>query len=228
MIIAVAFPSYDPVRAEEASGRWAAQGYRTAVVVNKEKFSKKIRGDVVIKVGAYEGYYRTMNYLCANLFQQLRADIVVCAGDRIRPPDHARAHEIATTFAARFKNGIGVMQPCAHAPSMPAQGELESPWIGRNFWARFYGGQGPYHEQYFQYFGNRELAAVASKAGVLWYRPEVGQPVETQATPEWYQSTNRSSYWGRDAAIFGERERLGFEGAEASRLITAKSLYFPK
>lgn len=227
MIIWAAFPSIDPKRAEETCGRWAERGFRTCVVMNREQY-KLIKSDLAFKVDAYEGYYRTMNFLCQMLVENHRADIVVCIGDRVRPPDHASAHEIATTVAARFPSGVGVMQPATGALHVQEQENCPSPWICRNFIKRFYGGRGPFHEGYVQYFGGKELYGVAKRAGVLWPREDVHQVHVTPGDPDFYQQQNRESYFGRDAMTYAEREKKGFEGAEATRLTVIETPFLKK
>lgn len=224
MIIWCAFPSVDPKRAEETCGRWAERGFRTCVVMNREQW-KLIKADMCFKVDAYEGFYRTQNFLCQMLAYDHQADIVVCIGDRVRPPDHANAHEIATTVAAKFPSGVGVMQPATGALHVQEQENCPSPWVCKNFIKKFYGGRGPFHESYVQYFGGKELFMVARRAGVLWPREDVHQIHVPPGDPDFYQRHNRESYFGRDAKNYAEREHGGFDGAEASRLQVVESKF---
>lgn len=227
MIIWVAAPCLEPDRAEEFADRWHERGYRVAIVMNREKY-KPVKADVLLKVDAYEGYYRTLNFLCQGLVQNEKADVVVCAGDRVRPPALRGAHEIGTTFAARFQSGIGVMQPGTGAQALFDRENCPSPWIGCNFIRKFYGGKGPFHEGYFQFHGGKELFAVAQKAGLLWQRDDIHQEEQPIATPSYFQNRNREEYYNKDLMHFKERELYKFEGAEAGQIIVASSMHLPR
>lgn len=226
MRIWVAFPSTDPARAEETAGRWAALGYKTLVMFNAEQY-RLINADLVFRIAVYEGYFRAQNFACQKLVRDHGADIVVCGSDRIAPIEGRAASQLGATFWAKFPNGLGVMQPVGGAPP----GDCPSPWVGRNFILRTYGGAGPFHERYFQYFGGRELFAVARSMDRLWLREDVAQPRVTQTEQDFFQKHNRGAYYARDAAIFAERSTVTvppFEGAEGGRIVVATSSMLPE
>lgn len=221
MIIACAFPSTDADRAEETAVRWRDRGFIPMIIMNEQHVRKDIPA-LVFGVGAYEGYYRAMNYACQALIRYEKADVVVCISDRMLPPEHARAHEIATSFAARFTDGDGVMIPTlTTVPGWDWDIGPCGPWIGRRFIEKFYGGEGPYWPAYFQYYGNRELFRVAKAQGDrLWLRPDIAQPYCAPAAPDFYQKHNKGAYWERDKTLFTEREETAFAGSEPNRIIT--------
>jgi hypothetical protein len=230
MIIWAVIPSTDPARANEMSERWSARGYRTCLVINKElvppSMKSSMRAHQVFLVGGYEGWFRTMNFCCGVLFTQGQADVVVCSSDRILPSETGTAHEIATAFALKFPGGVGVMQPTKHGCP---KDDLQSPWIGKPFWYKTYGGRGPFYERYFQYFGNRELYAVAQRMGALWEHEGIAQPRIPQDAPDFYQKHNRAEYFDKDASTFKEREAENFIGADTDKLVSSpqKSLWLP-
>lgn len=209
MKIFVAFPSYDGKAAQETAGRWLAMGYQPLVIMNKESVIPNIPA-IVIKVEAYEGYYRSMNWACHHLFKERRADIVICAGDRIHPPPHARGHEIATTVAAKFQSGFGIMQPVKGR--VLGLNRLDAPWICRRFYLETYGGEGPFWPRYFQFFGGDELAMVAQKLGCVWYRDDVAQPTLPKKL-DFIRGHNVKEYTENDRAEFDRRSLAEFPGA---------------
>jgi hypothetical protein len=229
MIVWTVIPSTDPKRANDISERWSAKGYRVCLLVNKElvppSMKSSMRAHQVFMIGGYEGWYRTMNFCCKFLFEQAKADVVVCAGDRILPSETGSAHEIATGFAMKYPSGVGVMQPSKQGLEKE---NLESPWIGKPFWYKTYAGAGPFHEKYFQYWGCRELFAVAQRMGVLWLNEGLAQPRQAQEKLDWYQNHNRKEYWDKDENTFKERLAEDFAGADVGKMaLPQKSLWLP-
>jgi len=96
-----------------------------------------------------------------------------------------------------------------------------SPWIGREFAQRVYGGKGPLFEGYFHNFADEELQCVARKLGVLWQRRDVTQvhrhwSREGKPMPEWASKINNAleSDWEQSQALFRSRKAHGFPGHE--------------
>ena len=50
-----------------------------------------------------------------------------------------------------------------------------SPWLGREWCERAYGGAGPIHPGFFHYYSTTNLLDVALRLGVLWYRTDIIQ-----------------------------------------------------
>src|ERR1017187_8232216 len=103
-----------------------------------------------------------------------------------------------------------------------------SPFIGREFCERAYGGKGPLFDQYWHMRDDDELMAVAVKLGVFWQRPDlihlhhhftretvdinsnaVGKPI-----PAFLQRANSKENWDAMGKIFFERQTAGFPGHE--------------
>lgn len=102
-----------------------------------------------------------------------------------------------------------------------------SPWLGRAFCERMYGGKGPYWPEYTHMGVDEELQAVALKMGVLWQRRDLthyhrhwGRAKEGHAyaeagsMPEFLKHANTATEWDRFKAIFAARKAAGFPGSE--------------
>ena len=188
MIIFVAWPTNNIARSNETAKAWAGLRYQVAVATELPIPPKDICAHRVFNFTKYDGYYRSMNTVCQWLVREMKADIVVCAGDGIMPDTRYPAWGLGGMFVQKFPNGLGIMQAIGHrwqADRGPGQYNFhdwpsterrcESPWIGREFILRAYGGRGPYSDAYAQYYGDAELHDVAQKMGVLWRNENVAQ-----------------------------------------------------
>jgi len=210
--VAYVCPSCNPVRAKRTFAKWKAMGYGTAVLLDAGM--KDSGADLETWTDDYRGYWAECNALC----RLIEADIIVLGGDDIDPDPNHRADEIAAEFIKHFPNLFGVMQPTGD----DLQGTDKicgSPWLGRGWIERAYGGNGATWPEYRSFFGDEELQEVAMKLGVLWQRPDLiqfhdhwtrhGGPTKTD-----YQIRN-NQYWGADKALFGRRQASNFPGHEA-------------
>ena len=93
-----------------------------------------------------------------------------------------------------------------------------SPWIGREFAVRAYGGHGPFRDEYHHFYADTELQQVALKLRCFWQRPDI-----TQEHKHWSRFGNNkpefaddlySLYWDRDEALYKARQAAGFSGHE--------------
>jgi hypothetical protein len=221
-IVWVAFPSADPVRCEVAVKKWRSRGYLTAVYsdLGREGFHF---ADLDMH-GVYRGYWASCNALARECVS-VGADIVVYAADDIDPEAKRDAGELGDDFERHFSGWFGVMQPCGDlqgidSSGLPAAARIcGSPWLGKEWIRRAYGGKWPTNEQYFHFYGDEELKSVAEMSKCLWMRPDV-----TQLHHHWswghrpkaaYQIKNEP-YWDLDAKLFKERKASGFPGWEPS------------
>lgn len=126
---------------------------------------------------------------------------------------------------------FGVMQPTGDRWG-DAQGAYidrvaGSPWIGREFARRMYGGSGPYWPEYFHMGVDEELQAVATKLGVFWQRPDLthyhahwGRPRpgermgQVDRMPAFLAEANSPEHWRKYKALFSKRQAAGFPGHE--------------
>lgn len=129
--------------------------------------------------------------------------------------------DVAATF--------GVMQPTG---DRFANGSIDriagSPWIGREFARRMYGGNGPYWHEYRHMFLDEELQCVAEKHGVFWQRRDLihlhqhfmreNAHLESMAVkrdiPPHLMEANSPEHWNKYQAIFKARKAAGFPGSE--------------
>lgn len=248
MIIYVAWPVARVKKSNETFEAWKARGFKVAVVT--DIFAPGDRGIAGLKcdvppllMDQYDGYFRSMATLSHGLCKEYRADIVVFAGEGIYPDPSRSAHEVATTFAAKFPNGFGVMQPVGGIwkpsisgpeaqPGMgggkrkmyvtpPSHMRCESPWMGRWFILNSYDGKGPYFGDYNQYFGDVELHDVAARMGVLWKREDLIQPREHWSRPggppmQQWQSNAFDRWYEKDWAMYRSRRQKGFPTSGAA------------
>lgn len=189
-------------------------GYRTAVLIDQGA-PRPRDADLILESSPWPGYYQSFLRLVAAIGP--RADIVITGGDDITPDFKRPAEAIGREFFERFPDGFGIMQPLGD--DMPRSETIcPSPWVGRGWIERAYGGRGPVWPEYIGFFGDQELKEVAEKLGVLWQRRDLiqyhdhwsrpGGPAKTE-----YQKRN-DAYWAADEKLFYSRRAEGFPGHE--------------
>ena len=183
---------------------------------------------------------------------------IVTGGDDYAPDLTHSAWEIANECQGYFRQQIpgvepplyrcydpstwGVMQPTgdrwgeeeawakAAYPNAPAMIDrvCGSPWMGREFCLRMYGGKGPMFEQYPHMYADEELKCVAEKMGLLWQRRDLTQyhhhwqRVENgtdkgrsdSSCPDFLKWVNTKEHWDASRTLFQTRKALGFPGHE--------------
>jgi len=191
---------------------WRERGYRVAVLQDVARFG--CAADVVVEVERYEGWAASVNRLSRVAIER-GATIVVAAGDDMQPEMGRDAAAIGREFVARFPDGFGVMQPTGET-LMHASNYCGSPWLGRAWCERMYGGAGPLWPGYRHNWADNELYWLARGMDVLWERAELTQrhvhfSVTGEAKPEyWEKSAERNDC--ADAWMFVERAWLEFPG----------------
>jgi hypothetical protein len=160
---------------------WKARGYRTAFIYERSDLAA-LPADHRVQQVRHGGYAASVNRLIASVLKAMPdCSIVVTGGDDTFPVTGLTAPELETQFFARFPDSLGVMQPTgdpwcgSRGPDGRRSNEIsaQSPWLGRAFCERAYQGHGPYWPQYFHYFADTELQAVAERLKVFWQRPEI-------------------------------------------------------
>jgi hypothetical protein len=130
---------------------------------------------------------------------------------------------------------FGVMQPTGdrwgEPKTPPPPGALQgapidrvagSPFIGREFALRMYGGNGPYWHEFTHMGVDEELRCIAVKHGVYWERRDLVHHHEHwsrkrgQVTdmPDFLRQANSAEHWKRYKQIFEARKAAGFPGSE--------------
>lgn len=210
-----AIPSANPPRASACLRVWKERGYKTAVLLDPGAAAVP-EADLTLRPGAYPGYFASVNLLAKAIGP--RATIVVTGGDDMFPDMKLTAQEITAQFLEHFPDGFGVMQPIGD--------DLEgtdricgSPWLGRGWIDRAYGGKGPFWPGYRAFYGDEELFLLTSMQELLWQRRDL-----TQRHEHWarhgagamlpYQRENQK-LWDVDKALFRERYAAGWPGSDA-------------
>ncbi len=166
-----AIPSASVERCRAHLPAWRERGYKVAVFQGRERGD--IPADITVWSETYHGWPHAVNTLCASIVPASAA-IVVTGGDDMLPDPHRGAQTLAREFLERFPDGFGVMQPQGDA-YMGSRFYCGSPWLGRGWIDRAYGGRGPMHASYRHNWADNELYWVARCLGVLWERPELTQ-----------------------------------------------------
>ena len=222
---------------------WEALGYKTAIW--RDTGDDPVLCDLLIR-GEYPGHYDCANRIVRAVFSHdPKCDWVVCASDDTEPDKTHTPRTIAEQCSAYFEEPgaliegaearlwvnatFGVMQPTG---DRFANGSIDricgSPWIGREFARRMYGGRGPWFPEYTHMFGDEELQNVALKLGVLWQRPDlihlhhhfmrthegIDSPAQKIEVPPHLVEANSRQHWDRYRALFNARKEAGFPGHE--------------
>ncbi len=229
-----------PDEVEKVLSVWRAQGYRIAMKRDWRDSYMETKPDL-LRVGdesGYTGYADSMNKLCRDVLElDSDAQWIIAAGDDTMPDPAKRADEIGAECSQHFLQHAqisfhdtwGVMQPTGD-PWRDVQGRIieriaGSPWIGREFARRMYGGAGPYWHEYRHCFVDEELQEVAQRLGVFWQRPDICQmhynwarrapgSREDPVMPAFLAEANSPEHWAKYSALFAARKKAGFPGHE--------------
>lgn len=212
--IVYAIPCANPTHGSETLAKWKARGYRTAVLVDGET-PAPANADVVHREPIYKGYGWANNLLVELL---PGADIYVFGGHDIDPdPDHD-PQAIGRECIAKFGGTFFVMQPTGD-PWIDhcIRHFCGSPWIGREFAKRAYGGRGPYWPEYFHYYDDTELQNIAIRERCFWQREDLSQvhshwSKSQLERPEYLIKTQPRVASSRE--LFGRRRAAGFPGSK--------------
>ena len=225
-----AIPSASVERATACFAKWKGMGYHTAALVDGDAPAAE-NADVIVRVPEWPGYYKSVRLLAHHLrdralgaqmwgFTEPEPDIIVTGGDDMDPDPTCDAQSIATEFFGRFPDGFGVMQPTGD--NLPGTDRIcGSPWFGRGWLERSYGGEGPHHCGYHVWYGDEELHHVAQKLGVLWQRPDLTQYHRHWMRHRKFGARAKTDYqrrndgcWGDDKAIYLARREADWPGHE--------------
>ena len=187
---------------------------------------------VEIVHGVYPGYAKCVNALIKRAME-LDADMsfAVCAGDDTIPDLAHSPEEIAEQLIEHFGGTFSVTQFTGdrwgddeygrrHWPDAPAFVDriAGSPWIGREFARRMYGGNGPYWDGWHHNWLDEELKLVAEELGVYWPRRDLihyhDHPLRNPGghRPEFHRGVDEDSR--KMKPVFEARQAAGFPGSE--------------
>ena len=189
---------------------WHDRGYKVAVLLNTPHTHDDLpNAERVIVQTYWQGFPTAANILC----KETPGDVVVVVGDDVYPDPDKTAKEIGEQFRETFPDLFGVMQPIGDKFAHTDQCAV-SPWIGRGFIEKAYGGKGPYWGEYFHYFSDQELQEYASQLNAFQQREDV-----TQYHDHWQRKDNprRPAHlfvakrkWRDDKKLFETRKKKGF------------------
>jgi hypothetical protein len=247
MSVWVCMPSKRPAAEVEAVlEKWHAMGYKTAVL--RDHGDAGVGAHILLMgQGHYAGWGASINLLAAEVFHDdPDCDWIVGGSDDMWPDPNVQADKIAEQCSAYFgQRGpaervddwtvkmtveqyqsaatFGVMQPTGdlkHWPGSRVDRICGSPWLGREFCRRMYGGRGAFFEEYRHMFDDEELFEVAKMLGVLWQRPDLTHHHEhflrhgAAPTPPHLVNAVSRENWQRTKALFNARKAAGFPGHE--------------
>jgi len=230
---------------------WREMGYKVAVL----RQGAPIDCEVQIPTGEYRGWAPSVNILAKWVVEHDRhAEWIVTGGDDYEPDRSKRAGNIAIQCCRYFYRNItdcdtfGVMQPTGDrwgdTPMARRQyGEgrgayidriAGSPWFGREWVKRAYGGNGPMYAGYRHMYADEELFEVATKLGVYWARPDIIQLhqhwgrkpgdefADIRDCPDFLMPVNSPQHWHESQKLFVARKAAGWPGHEP--LLTSVSV----
>lgn len=225
MAVWYCIPSKRPATEAEANlSLWRRQGYRLALW--RDPGDDPVACDLLL-TGQYPGYARAVNALCSEVLARFPdTQWLVTGGDDIQPDPNHFADEIAIQCTAHFGGTFGVMQPVGDRWGV-GEGGFDSayidricgsPWMGREFCQRIYGGRGPLFDGYAHMFVDQEMQEVATKIGVLWQRRDLTHfhqhwaRSEKREIPGFLAYVNSPQHWNESQALFTSRKTAGFPG----------------
>jgi hypothetical protein len=209
-----AIPSAGPAAgARRCLEAWRDMGYRIAV--SREKDAALVDLAEIHLELPYRGYQQTTNHLTHAVLQaHPAAQIIVAGGDDVLPDPVRGAAEIAEEFVEHFGGTLGVMQPIGDSSWSPKAHMIAwSPWLGRAWCERAYGGHGPFPPMYWHNRADIELATVARRLGLWWARPDLTQRHDRHS-PGAPHLAHLAQHREADAMQYLKRRERGFPGAE--------------
>jgi len=181
----VVWPTAAPAIAAKTCKRWQDRGYHVCLLAEEPGSLEATGADKTVYQDKWEGFGKAVNRLC----REVPGPVVVVAGDDVFPHPQCSGSEIADRFLRAFPDTFGVMQPTGD-PYGGYMSACISPWIGRAFIERSYGGKGPYCEEYHHCYSDKELQDVAAATGCFKQDPALVQKHE---------------HWGRSKNVWPER-----------------------
>ena len=237
-------PSARPAaEANEVLNLWRERGYKIALFVepNTVDYAYREMANLWIIRETYPGYAAAVNELVRQVMRDdPECEWFVTGGDDVEPDLNHTAEEIARECSEYFycqRSTFGVMQPTGDrwgstdpwAQKLPENRRAYvdrvcgSPWMGREFCRRIYGGKGPLWHEFEHMHVDEHLQAVAEKLGILWQRPDLTHHhrhwarrpgVETSDCPKHLERVSGPEHWQESKAVFNRLKLGGFVEAE--------------
>lgn len=247
MSVWYAIPSARPAaEARTVLSEWRCRGYKIALLRQGESLAGMCDMGMHIETDHYLGWAYSVNRLAQTIVaRDPTAQWIVTGGDDYLPDRRYTAQQIAEDCYKHFlresdkalkasgqpyriadymalSGSFGVMQPTGDRYGAGTKADIEtaaaSPWIGREWILRSYGGSGPLWDWYYHYFADTELQHVAQHQGVFWQRPDLTQEHKhwtreaVQVMPSHLAEPTRR--FVDDRILFEARQAKGFPGHE--------------
>jgi len=217
-----AIPTANPLQYSRCAKRWRERGYKLAALIDREEHACVGKdADLLVKIKTWPGYPRATNHLIRVVISNdPEAEWIVTGGDDI-DPDPGDPTKIAGECTEYFGGTLGVMQPTGDrwgwdGERWAAERICGSPWLGREFIERAYGGLGVFWPEYYHFFADEELHDWTMRDGLLWQRPDLIHVHHHwsrygRSRPQYMQKAQ--ARWNSDEALFRRRSAAGFPGA---------------
>lgn len=186
---------------------WKGMGYRIAALVNGERLPYGC--DIVLGVEKYCGWAWAVNRLARMLVD---FDFVVTGGADVFPDPTKAADAIASECVEYFGGTYGVMQPAGDKyGAIESRTACVSPWLGREWCQRAYGGTGPLHGGYYHFYADGDLMHTAKRLDRLWWREDL-----TQRHDHWLRRGDEQPAHLTAAAAANDSDKALFEARKAA------------
>ncbi len=173
MKVCYCIPTARPELAGETFAKWLDRGYLTAALIDGDAPEPR-NACHLLRVGKYQGYAASINLLTAHVAETCNPDWFVIGGDDQTPDPVKDAATIAEECSEHFAGTFGVMQPVGDLfGALSNRSAIVSPWFGRDWRRRMYGGKGPLCPEYFHYYEDAEHMWIAHQLGRLWWREDL-------------------------------------------------------
>lgn len=203
---------------------WRDAGYRLAAW--RDIGAEPLDCEIVLE-GGYPGYALAVNQLMARILDRdSLTQWIVTGGDDVEPCAFSPGF-IGDECSEHFGGSFGVMQPTGDGHGIETI--CGSPWIGREFCERAYGGRGPFWPEYHHNFVDQELQEVSKMLGCLWQRPDLSHKHNnwmwtTRQRPAHLEAAYSKPEWDKAMAIFMRRKAQGFPGHEVCDTMMAEEI----
>lgn len=223
---------------------WKAMGYKVAVLRQGEGFPE---ADNILWTDHYLGWAKSINILIKWVIGfDAEAQWFVIGNDDTLPDETHTPDQIAFECGRYFGekqqqyrmeqvfsslvdhkarmpwSTFGVMQPTGDYALWPGSniiGFAGSPWLGRDWCKRAYGGNGPVCEDFFHNWSDQHLQEVAIKLDVFWQRDDLihqhnhaGRSGSGWKWEPFQLCLQGKDTWDREKALFEQQRASGFAG----------------
>ncbi len=216
--VAVVMPVAHEDKCRQNLPLWSSRGYEIFVEQDRYRFSLDYVPNCVRRLSddPYPGWPTVVNRLARYAFS-IGVQVVVAAGDDMRPDPNLTAEQMGTRYLTRFPDGGGVMQPIGD--DFDGTDRIcGSPIVGRDWFYRSYGGGGHVLcDEYKNFYADEELLNVSWLLGLLWQDPATCHYHDhwtRRGEPRPETAHHTQTWWDQDKATFERRRAAGWPGTQ--------------